>query len=121
MNKERLLKLAALLDVVPPHQFEMSNFATSVQPMENKPICASAACVLGWATTIPEFGLELVMRRGQRSALVREVGTLVADEYAAARNAFGLEDDDVSTLFFRGFRMSPKDKAEQIRALVAAE
>lgn len=57
MNKERLLKLADLLDTVPPEGWTFSTWARADNWSE-PPIIGhrgTVACAAGWATTIPEF------------------------------------------------------------------
>lgn len=50
MNTQRLLKLADLLDTIPPKQFDMGLWSNS--PEFN---CNTVACAAGWACSIPEF------------------------------------------------------------------
>ena len=50
MNTQRLLKLADLLDTVPPEQFYIGLWSNS--PEFN---CNTVACAAGWACSIPEF------------------------------------------------------------------
>lgn len=66
MNKERLLKLAAFLETVPPERFDYNTWAG--EDWQGKPdlSCGTTACAFGWATAIPEFaaaGLKLVKNR----------------------------------------------------------
>lgn len=66
MFKQRLLKLADLLDTVPRKRFNISSWASSKfcgkpkEPEHNE--CNTTACAMGWATTLPVFkraGLKL--------------------------------------------------------------
>lgn len=120
MNKERLLKLAALLDTVPDDKFDMGAWGTSARPIAKTPRCVTAACALGWATAIPEFhaeGLQLFAYPGETQAFVEYQAHL--DEEAGAR-FFGLTSAETCRLFLSGFDMTAKEKAEEIRELVAA-
>lgn len=119
MNRRRLLLLADLLDRVPPDKFNMSTWASSHLPvMRRRPRCASAACALGWATTIPEFGLELVANVGSCTGTVRCIDNHSASELYAACRTFGINYRTADKLFMEGFAMTPKGKARQIRRLV---
>lgn len=119
MKKKLLLKLAALLDVVPPAKFVMAHYAVSAEPVQGHPQCATAACALGWATTIPEIGLELVAHLGDRFAAIRFRGN-TAWNVEAACAAFDLKVSDAMDLFYEGWTMTSTEKAEQIRAMVKA-
>ena len=50
MRVDRLLKLADLLDTVPPQQFDMGKWSDSTEFT-----CNTVACAGGWACSIPEF------------------------------------------------------------------
>jgi hypothetical protein len=63
VNAAALLKLADLLESLPPERFDYCMWAGSDWSPESGLSCGTTACALGWATTIPELGLEL--RRGE--------------------------------------------------------
>lgn len=122
MHKKRLLKLAALLDVVPPDKFDMRFWALGDgTPMGDEPKCSSVACALGWATTIPEFkraGLKLVAEPGDYRAHIR-MGDLLCSE--AAAKLFDISYKQACDLFEpRGLDSNASTVAAQIRGLVAA-
>lgn len=119
MNKRRLLKLARLLDRVPPWKFNMGEWGVASGPVTFEPRCASQACALGWATVIPEFGLELVAPDGCRLAKVRCIDNHRIHGIDAARRVFGVNYTQASRLFINGWGASPKAKAAEIRAMVA--
>lgn len=55
MNVDRLLKLADFLESVPPERFNLRRWADVGFSPDN---CGTAACAIGWATTIfPELRL----------------------------------------------------------------
>lgn len=115
MNKENLLKLADLLDRVPPKKFDMYSYGTASGPVE-RARCATACCALGWATAIPEFGLELRASRGRYEA---DVYDKAKDEfYDGAGGVLGLTQRQADTLFRAGWDMTPKEKAARIREMV---
>jgi hypothetical protein len=121
MNKKRLLKLADLLEKVPPKNFNMDVYADAPEEATDRPICATSACALGWATTIPEFGLDLVQSAGM-FVLVREIATGDYESamwYGVSRRAFDLSVDEAKAIFYSDWNATPKQKAKQIRRMVA--
>lgn len=119
MNKRRLLKLAALLDVVPADKFYMGSWAITSAPIGKEPTCATKACALGWATTIPEFkklGLRLVADPGDMGGYVLLGKSTGSD---AAAELFDISYWHCVDLFESGCDDAP-GKAREIRALVAA-
>lgn len=117
MDNAKLLKLAAFLKRVPKRKFKMDWWAYSRRPMADKPVCATKACALGWATAIPEFnraGLELRAYVGNDSAMV-----CFGDEtgFEAGSKFFDLTEDQAGYLFGRGSD-DPKKKAAEIERLV---
>lgn len=119
MNKARLLKLAAHLDRVPPEKFDMNFFgeASRAARHRNEVRCATKACALGWATSIPEFakaGLEL---RAYPESTGADVYYKGESNFDAAEIFFGLDSIDASRLFSRGSN-DPILKAAEIRGFV---
>lgn len=117
MNKKRLLKLAEFLEnEVPRKRFDMGQWGGHSGFHENK--CGSAACALGWATTIPAF------RRAGLIFSERGIPTFEGEwgEDAGAR-FFNLPRGQATTLFMPGsypnHRATPKQVAKRIRKLVA--
>lgn len=120
MKKGRLLKLAALLDTVPRRRFDMGTWGVASKVIKDKPVCATRACALGWATAIPEFkraGLQLVQDyEGSTGADVYFKDRIGSD---AGRVFFGLTDEQADWLFHDGAE-DPKGKAAEIREMVKA-
>lgn len=119
MNKKRLLKLAAHLDRVPPEKFDMGIFGEAGRAARhrNEVRCATKACALGWATSIPEFakaGLEL---RAYASSTDADVYYRGESNLIAAEMFFDLEEREAEQLFIRGSN-DPIDKAADIRRFV---
>lgn len=115
MNKERLIKLAEHLETkVPANRFDMGRWGMLALGATSLVECDSAACALGWATTVPEFrkeGLKLA------SGMVF-LGNLTG--YEAASALFGITESQASALFHGLNREheEPKDVAERIRTFV---
>lgn len=122
MNKRRMLKWAAFLDALPVGKhFNMRIYGlVPGGEMGDKPICATSACALGWATAIPEFnraGLELRARKGSREAFVYYKDDSTED---AAAEFFGIPYEDAHDICLSDFDATPQEKAAQIRAIVKA-
>lgn len=67
VHADRLLRLAAFLDDVPPHRFDYSRWVGTDWKGKEDLSCGTTACALGWATTMPEFrrlGLRLGLDMG---------------------------------------------------------
>jgi hypothetical protein len=119
MNKRLLLKLADLLEQVPEDKFDMQEWGHTDLPVGNTPRCITSACALGWATSIPECGLEIVVAyAGATRGVIRRIGKPGVTDVDAAVLAFGISRDDAERLFVCGMSMSAKEKAAQIRAFV---
>ena len=120
MKKTLLRKLAALLDVVPPEKFGMAYYGWGLREIAQKPVCATKACVMGWATTIPEvaaMGLELRAPEGSRAADLYLNGEFVRGGDAAMK-LFGISATQAQRLVYEG-EDDPRAKAVEIRRLVA--
>lgn len=121
MNKDRMLKWAAMLERVPNRSFDMKFYARSKTVMKDKPVCSTAACALGWATAVPEFhraGLELRAVKGDREANVMYRGMYAEDAAAAF---FDISYEQAREICISGFSMTAKEKAARIREMVAEE
>lgn len=123
MNIARLEATAALLDKVPENKFDMGHWGVikGRQEMAHKPMCASSACVLGWACTIPEIaaaGLGLYAEEGETVATVQlrnNRGKVTHSGSSAGAVVFGISEHDANRLFTQGRSMTAKEKAQQIR------
>jgi hypothetical protein len=105
--KERLLKLAGLLDTVPKDRFNLSRWVGDGWKGHADLSCGAPACSLGWATTVPEFqalGMNLgTLTRpdGSKWFTVGLIGeshdTLSAPK--AAAHVFGVNQEEFDFLF----------------------
>lgn len=130
-HKARWLKLADLLDTVDPEHFDMEELAKGNFDRPKKEwSCGTAACALGYATTIPSFrkaGLRLrVTSFSNRRAYWLEIGDDDDDDEARsiAREFFGDYYDgsnvDTEWLFHpHDDHQTPKQVATNIRKFVA--
>jgi hypothetical protein len=121
MNKRRMLKWANFLDALPPGEhFNMKFYGEIRGGMRDKPVRATSACALGWATAIPEFnraGLELLARKGSTEGHVYYMGESTEN---AAMMFFGISFEDAFAICLSDFDATAKQKAAQIRAIVKA-
>jgi hypothetical protein len=106
----RLLKLASILDVVPRHKFDMR----VMDDIESED-CGTSVCAAGWARS------DKTLRKAIDNA---EDGPIKSPTHYRLMAAFGLTGEQCNTLFqFRtlGPQSTPKQKAKQIRQMVATE
>jgi hypothetical protein len=105
VGNRRLLKLAELLESLPPERFDFSQYVGDDYSGKSAQLCGSTACALGWATTMPNLrrlGLRLGRTLGSycpvmtRPTAVRHYGH--PDRVGA--ELFGLDPKDVLLLFF---------------------
>lgn len=126
MHYERLERLAALLDTVPPEKFDLGSWA-----------CGTTACAIGWAALDPTFrseGLRLdcvpspdTYHCYTVTDLTQTGGTFFpvfgkAVYYAAAEAFWGLTNNQAHKLFAPWSYDppgTPSDVAKRIRALLA--
>ncbi len=101
------MALAALLDEIPPERFRYGHWAGQDWKGAADLSCGTTACALGWATTIPEFGLQLC--RDGSAVFVTTKGYVpheTEDDFylslLAAETAFGLTHDEARYLFIPG-------------------
>lgn len=133
MRKDRLLKLAEVLDQVPNENFRMEWWLTDLRGRkpsfknlerpngENTPVtCGTAACALGWACFIPEFKEAGLKFTGERDYQPRPSFEGYQWE-KAGREFFDLTQGQAFDLFMNGFEMTAKEKAAQIREMVAED
>ena len=117
-HRERLLRLADLLDTVPVKHFDLGVWARSEKP------CETAGCAVGWAASDPWF-----QQRGLRLSeqqVVFAPRQVEHRSYEAAVRFFGVRFDDAWELFSplaytSGNRTRPKTVANRIRKFVEAE
>lgn len=100
MSRERLERLASLLDTVKPEHFNLTGWytgrytATAEFTPDNIQGCGTTACAVGWACTIPEFrnaGLYMT----QRNAPAFEA----LEGYEAVSRFFEIDADKTRWLF----------------------
>jgi hypothetical protein len=137
MNKRRLLRLAAFLEELPPKRFDYSVWVGFDWKGAKDLSCGTTACALGWATTIPSFGLRLqdhgdviVVRLRHPSSPRPPRRCDIDPSIWAAMVAFGLSQNEAEYLFLPanlGFwkhssglpaTSSPKRVAKHIRDFV---
>ena len=78
MKAALLLKLADLLDALPPERFDYAHWIGSDWQGDPDIHCGAAACALGWACTMPELRSVIELRmpgREPRAAHVALVGS----------------------------------------------
>jgi hypothetical protein len=111
----RLLKLAAILDKVPPGKFNMAYLGNEVE-QERLNTCNTPACAAGWARTDPQ--LRKLINRNHDPCDCRSVSLM---------KTFKISEDQCERLFAMNSnslhitQVSPKVKARQIRKMVAKE
>lgn len=93
IGKRRLLKLVDFLETADlPGEFDMGSW--SKEEENGRPKCGTAACAMGWATTIPSF---------RRAGLfLNECGDPEFKGYTesqAAARFFGIENEQALNLF----------------------
>lgn len=126
MNKERLLRLADFLQIVPEEKFDLEEW-TNVDTLEKMPeltgkTCESTACAVGWASAIPEFkeiGFHFELNEDQEY-LIPVWGD--HKNWDAVREFFGLSIGQAEKLFmyynYAPGGNGPKDVAKAIRKFV---
>lgn len=132
IKAKRLLKLADKLKTVPDANFNMGQWfgddTTSLGATLPDPImCGTAACALGWATTIPEFhraGLGLFRSYGSfvpcLFSMKGDGYPVVARGLEAGQVFFGLTYEQANDLFGieKDVGKTAKEMAAKIRRLV---
>lgn len=137
INKERLLKLATFLDGLPDDAFHFGTWIHGgadlperyvLQDVTNALNCGTTACALGWCTAIPDFrALGVVFDKWGDVVLMKD-GDVKGDWMDAARELFGINENEAKRLFLPSYGMddeklpedaTAKDVAEHIRNFVA--
>lgn len=125
MEKEKLLKLAALLECVPQGSFDMWKWGNDYRKpkppnMEKATLqqneCGFAGCAMGWAAHVGLFdGLTLITER----CLAPGVRYGRKTDFDAAAELFGITYGESHRLFYpSGKDDSPKAVAGRIREFV---
>lgn len=57
MNTERLLRLAAFLEELPPKRFDFDSWVGATWQGKADLSCGTTACAIGWASTMPDMGI----------------------------------------------------------------
>jgi hypothetical protein len=129
-SNARLLKLAAFLEKLPRKRFDYGKWArwdsTDAADLSGAPSCGTAACALGWATTMPAFRrLGLYMNSPGNIWAIPAVRGTKRYGIDAARRIFGISGSDAMRLFvageFNGLSVdaTAKQVAKHIRKFVA--
>lgn len=140
----RLLRLAKLLEALPPERFNFNVWVGANWKGSSDLSCGTSACALGWATTIPqfrEFGLRLVRNPAYsigggggyvalypRGSAARSVGLQRAVHVEAGAVIFGVTSAEAGLLFLpsrtlvvngRRLRSAPAEaKPKQVAGLI---
>jgi len=127
MNKRRLLRLALLLETLPRKRFDYGHWVGEDWKGDKSLSCGTTACALGWATTVPSFGLVLRLSGPDSGGYVSlrgsRLGSKGDEPEEAAMSVFGLTKEEVFYLFYPyysglRFNASPKRVAKHIRDFV---
>ncbi len=115
MHVDRLLLLADFLETVPPERFDMARWTGVDWAGKSDLSCGTAACAMGWATTIPQFrklGLKL------NKFGVPEFKSYFG--YGAATRLFDIDFYETTYLFasYTNFRHSSRNVARKIRDFI---
>ena len=128
-HKERLLRLADLLDGVRPRMFNLGTWYTASEKRfgqyhdSDNPDCRTVACAIGWAASDPWF-----RRRGLRLVLGQcgytEPVFKTKRGWTACEHLFGLDPLNAVFLFMAECysaegRTQPRTVAKRIREFVA--
>lgn len=126
MNKERLLKLAAILDKVPRKHFDIQTYfhGDVAQPHQ----CGTTACAMGYAALDRGFkraGLKLVKREYNAGEYTVRYG--IDEGVTVAKKFFQIDYNEADSLFGGmgylygrdSYAVTPKMVARKIRKLVA--
>lgn len=106
MNKDRLLRLAAFLDTLPPERFDYRTWVGRDWQGKADLSCGTTACALGWAMTLPDMGVPPATPiYGCDGAAVAgwfdKQGIRLYETVVASR-AFDIAADEAEFLFFPG-------------------
>jgi hypothetical protein len=120
MKSERLLKLANFLENdVPPPRFKMDEWSDTRDFAPE--VCGTAACAIGWATTIPAFRIEGFTGKQSDQANIVYPSYRSYESWEAVEKFFGLGKRKAEYLFddenYPG-APTPKQVAKRIRKFV---
>lgn len=118
VGRNRLLKLAQLLEKLPINRFNYAEWVGSDWQGKSDLSCGTTGCALGWATTIPSLrraGLRLIPfddRKGGWVALIYG-GIRIANSEGAAEKVFGISYEEAKYLF-NGDMSAPYEMRSQL-------
>ena len=95
-ERKKLLALADLVEKVPSKKFNMEVFATLDRAEEGPAECITAACALGWATTLFEELTLVKTELNYADVRLKGSGDL---NFSAAQEFFGLSEDEADFAF----------------------
>jgi hypothetical protein len=128
VSNKRLLKLAAFLRTLPRKRFNYKHWVGNDWKGEPDLMsCGTAACALGWATTIPLFrkeGLRLrAYSNGGGAPMLLDKEGEETSHYDAGARVFGITNEESHYLFSDnsgiGWDATPKQVAKKIENFVA--
>jgi hypothetical protein len=125
VGNQRLLKLAAFLEKLPPKRFDYGSFVGDSWQGKPDLSCGTTACAMGWAVAMPEFKrLGFVLGQSWGFPIVKNRQGHFIGFYDAGTTMFGLSNDDYDALFIPNSaaaeKYSAKTVAKKIRAFVKA-
>lgn len=115
--KRRLLRLAELLEKLPPHRFDFGHWAGTDWEGAANLSCGTTACALGWATSIPAFrrlGLHLYDRGGRPWVGIGD-DTKETSPQHAGWVVFGLDETEFNFLFVPWGDQAYSEEGDDIR------
>lgn len=122
MKKERLLKVAEILEEVRPKLFNLYSWI-NIETKDGN-MCSTSACAIGWAAQHPWFqsrGLRLAQKEDGEHMFPYLFGT-EEEEFDAIRKFFGVSDVEATYLFdpiaYKKGNPSKKDVIDRINAFV---
>lgn len=103
MNTDRLLRLAAFLDTLPPERFDYRTWVGKDWQGKADLSCGTTACALGWAMTLPDMGVPPATPITGATAVIAgwfdEEGIRLCETFVASR-AFDITADEAEFLFY---------------------
>lgn len=114
-HRGRLLKLASFLEKLPPESFNIKNWVTKM-PDENG--CGTVACAIGWCPVVfPRSGIRYEKSRYSTSDIVRFQNRDLIPVFGA-EDFFGLNYEEVVSLFFQMGYNKPNPLAQEVAAKI---
>lgn len=133
MNTDRLLRLAAFLETLPPERFNYGQWVGDDWAGKPDLSCGTAACALGWAMSLPDMGVPPAKRyltsSGRAKAVWEYDDGTDREPLDVAQVAFDLVRHDAKFLFIPGHTpqsgkpqedAEPQEVAAHIRKFVEA-